>query len=205
MRKRVSRTLHRAPLVALALLMFGCGNPSSDSPTPPSTDAATPQSTPAVEGTGPERPAPAGEAPPPAIHIASLPVGGGADDDTATHQCVRVSWLGPRIPEGVSIVVTAVRIEPVGVFAQSPSGCGGPLCRVSFAFAASGDTCTVPVTAEGSPGSTARLYADGAVRCPQGSQAMCRAFAATAPRQSIELVVPEAPPPVDSSSSASAG
>jgi hypothetical protein len=185
--------------------MFGCGNPSSDSSTPPPTDAATPQSTPAVEGTGPERPAPAGEAPPPALHIASLPVGRGGGDDTATHQCVGVSWLGPRIPEGVSIVVTAVRIEPAGVFAPSSSGCGGPLCRASFAFAASGDTCTVPVTAEGSPGSTTRLYVDGAVRCPQGSQAMCRAFAATAPRQSIELVVPEAPPPVDPSSSASAG
>jgi hypothetical protein len=185
--------------------MFGCGNPSSDdSPTPPATDAAAPRSTPAVEGTGPERPAPVGEAPPPAIRIASLPVGGGVEDDTVTHQCVRASWLGPHIPDGVSIVVTAVRIEPRGLFAQAPSGCDGSLCRASFAFAASGDTCTVPVTAEGSPGSTAQLYVDGAVRCPRGSQAMCRAFAATAPRQSIELTVPEAPSPVDSDSSPSA-
>lgn len=202
MREHVSRTLHRAPLVALALLMFGCGHPSSGSSSP--AEAATPQSTPAVEGTGPERPAPVGEAPPPAVQIASLPVGGGADDDTATHQCVGVSWLGPRIPEGVSIAVTAVRIEPAGVFVRSPSGCGAPLCGASFAFAAGGDTCTVPVTAEGSPGSTARLYADGVVRCPPGSQAMCRAFAATAPRQSIELTVPDAPSPADSSPSASA-
>jgi hypothetical protein len=205
-RNHASRILRHGPLVVLALLVFGCGDPAPDSPTSQSTEAATPQSTPAVEGTGAERPAPAGDAPP-AIKIASLPIGGGADDDTATHQCVSVSWLGSRIPEGVSIVVTAVRIEPAGVFAQSGSGCGRPPCRASFAFLAQGDTCTVPVTAEGRPGSTARLHVDGTVRCPQGSQAMCREFAATAGQRSIELVVPEAPapPPADSPSSTSTG
>jgi hypothetical protein len=205
-RNHVSRILRHGPLVLLALLVFGCGDPAPGSPTSQSTEAATPQSTPAVEGTGAERPAPAGEAPP-AIDIASAPIGRGNDDDTTTQQCVSVSWLGSRIPKGVSIVVTAVRIEPAGVFAQSGFGCGRPPCRASFAFFAKGDTCTVPVTAVGRPGSTAQLYLDGRVRCPQGSQAMCREFAATAGQRSIELVVPEAPepPPADSPPSTPTG
>src|SRR2546429_7182134 len=79
------------PLAVLVLLLFACGNQApggvADPATAQSTDAPTPQATraPATEGTGPERPAPPAEAPP-AIDIASLPIGGGPEDDTAVNQ-----------------------------------------------------------------------------------------------------------------------
>jgi hypothetical protein len=155
-----------------------------------------------VEGTGPEHPAPTGQAPP-AIEVASLPIGGRPDDRTTVHQCVKVSWLGPGVPGGVSIVVTAVRIEPSGVFSLSGSGCGRPPCGASFVFAHKGDTCTVAVTAKGSPGSTAQLRLDGRLRCPQGRTTACREFAATLDGRWIDLSVPDPPMPAAASPSPS--
>src|SRR2546421_5481590 len=97
-RGTASVVIRCGPLAMLVLLMFACGNQVpggvADSPTTPSTDIPTTSSTraPATEGTGPEQPAPAG-AGPPAIDIASLPIGGRPDDDTTGNPCVRGSWV----------------------------------------------------------------------------------------------------------------
>jgi hypothetical protein len=196
--RRIPAPFHHGPLIAvLALLTAACGNHPSGGGSDPSTPPSTPDqstTTPAIEATGPEPPPPAAGGPP-AIEIASLPVGGGADDDTSVHQCVGVSWLGSRIPDGVSVLITAVRIQPSGVFTQSTSGCARPLCNSSFAFTADQDRCTVPVTAKGRPGASARLSVDGRVRCPAGQRRSCEAFTAAAKKQSIQLTVPDQAPP----------
>src|SRR5438876_775735 len=116
----ISRIVRCAPLLALTLLAVGCARAAPTAPAAPAADApattaaadgTTPQGPPAVEASGPEQPAPAVPAPL-ALDIASLPIGGSADDDSAVHQCVSVGWLGSEIPHGVTITVTAVRFEP---------------------------------------------------------------------------------------------
>jgi hypothetical protein len=187
------RIMRCGPLVVLALLLVACGSKTTDGGSdepiadPTDTPAAESSAAPATEGTGPERPAPPGEARP-AIDIASLPVGRDAnDDETTARQCVTVSWLGSRIPDGISVVVTAVRITPSDAFTQSSSGCGHPLCRASFVFSDDDDTCSVPVVAKRSSGASAQLFMDGKVRCPAGREAACRDFAAKAGKKSIRL------------------
>jgi hypothetical protein len=123
-----------------------------------------------------------------------LPVGGTADDTSAINQCVPASWLGPDIPDGVSVAVTGWRIEPKGLFSRSGSGCGGPSCRPSFAFTADRETCTVAITATGPAGASATLFVDGYARCSADQRAWCRDLAG-APRQSIPLIVPGEPEP----------
>jgi hypothetical protein len=198
-----SRIIRLGPVAVLALLMVGCGGHGAANggtgpspPTPQSTDATTPQSAsaPPVEGTGPEKPAPSA-AGAPAIDLASLPVGGSADDNSVVHQCVGVRWLGPEIPHGVSIQVTGVRIQPPSVFAVASSGCSGPSCRASYVFVSKQSSCTVPVVAKGPPNETAELHVDGRIDCPAGQQTLCKDFAAQSESQSrpIGLITPDAP------------
>jgi hypothetical protein len=147
-----------------------------------------------MEGTGPEKPAPSAAGGAPAIDLASMPVGGRADDNSVVHQCVSVGWLGPSIPHGVSIQVTGVRIQPPSVFTVASSGCSGPSCRASYVFVSKKDSCTVPVVAKGPPNETAELHVDGRINCPAGQKTLCKDFAANAESQSrsIGLITPEA-------------
>lgn len=194
----VLRGVHRglvAVAVGLALVaLAGCGkedNAAGEGPGPVSPESAA---APQVEGTGVEPPLPTKNNPP-AVTIVSLPIGGGADDSTSEHQCVGASWLGDEIPDGVSILVTHVWLDPdKGVFAFSSSRCAGPSCRSSFAFTPDVDTCYVAVDAKGSPGATARLHLDGTVRCPATQRTLCEAVKAKAKKQSILLEVPEPQP-----------
>jgi hypothetical protein len=188
---------HGPVLGVLALLMVACGNHAPDArfntPAPQSAAPATtaPATTaPPAEGTGPEPPAPPGGGPP-AITVASLPIGGTADNPGSVHQCAPANWLGGEIPDGISVLVTAVRIEPSGVFTQSRSGCPGPLCRPSFAFTSHQTTCNVPVTATGSATTSANLYLAGTVRCPAGKYTSCKDFATATKSGLIPLEGPE--------------
>lgn len=182
-----------AAIVLLALVLVACGRPAvSDRASNGTADSTGPEATgtPQVEDTGPQSARPTGENRP-AIDMASLPVGGGAEDSSARHQCIGVSWLGSDIPAGFAVVVTSVRIEPGDAFAVSSSGCDEPRCGSSFAFEHKGDTCIVPVDATGSPNEDARLYVDGRLRCPQGQRAQCESFAAHEEERSIGLTVPD--------------
>jgi hypothetical protein len=183
-------------LLLTVLLGAGCGGGSQDpaeSPDAQPGDVATEMasSDPAPEGTGAEPPAPARDGAP-ALKIASLPVGGGAEDDSTTEQCVSVSWLGRRMPDGVSVLVTDVRIRPSGVFTRSGSGCGGPGCESSFSFTADRDTCTVAVTATGRPGAAARLSVNGRPQCSAEQEEWCRDLDESGGK-SIRLTVPGEP------------
>jgi hypothetical protein len=212
---RLARCAPLVPLVVLALLMPACGGRARDAGGDPAstetTDApaeqpaaAPPQSAvPPTEGTGPERPAPGVQAPP-AIDIASLPIGrGSGGNEEAVRQCVTVEWLDSDIPDGISVVVTAIRVTPSGVFtvSRSGSGCRAPLCRSSFAFTADRDACSVPVVATGPAEAFAELILDGQIRCPAG-RAACRDFAAKLDKRSIGLTVPG---PIDAAPPAATG
>ncbi len=195
LRKQPPRIILLAPVAVLLLLVLvACGNKSnsgngSDSTT--SSRSAAPEDTgpPAVEGSGPEQPPPA-QANPPKLDIAPLPIGGGSDNTESQHQCVGVSWLsadsgGVHIPDGLSIVVTNVRIE-ANTFTKSTSNsrCAGPACR-SFVFRHEGDPCSVAVDAK-RPGDDT-LFVDGEVRCPAGQQHTCADFIAKVRRQARSI------------------
>jgi hypothetical protein len=178
---------HGPVVVVLALLMVACGGPAADGGSNP----PTPQSTaPAIEGTGLEPTPPTG-AGPPAIDIASLPIGGVPDNPGSVHQCAPANWLDPPMPDGISVLVTAVRFEPSGVFTQSRSGCRGPLCLASFAFTSHQKNCNVPVTATGSSNNPVSLLLTGTVRCPARQYTSCKDFAAKAGTGSVSLTAPD--------------
>ena len=206
--------LRCAAALALASFAVGCGNSpgGSSADSPPAVQGADPQympgqetpgaaSAPAVEGTGAEQPAPPVAQAPPAIKIASLPVGKGSNVEAGRVTCVKVSWLGTRIPDGVSVDVIGVRFDPAGLFEQAGSGCDGSLCRDSFAFTATDTTCTVPVAAQDSSGE-GTLYLDGRLRCPDHLREACRAFAASPGQSTFDLLILP-PEPADPSPSPS--
>ena len=194
LKNRMLLVIHLALAVLLALALVACGGgPSEDSssasptPTPQSGAAPEASATPDVEGTGPERPAPPG-AQQPAIEIASLPVGGDGFS-TDRDQCVQVTG---SVPEGATIAVTGIRIEPPGVFTVGTFACDGPSCR-TFVMTSSELTCHVPVTAQRA-GKEAGLSLAGTIRCPAGQRDSCEAFAAAAARSRARVPLFWAPP-----------
>jgi len=167
-------------LAVLALLVAACEDFTLD--TTGQSSAPLPSKEPAVEGTGPERPAPGGKNPP-AIKLPSLPAG--SNDNTASDlsspHCVKVSWLGPDIiPPGISIEVTDVDIEPPDSFEKIPPACGRPICddpKKPFAFDSANRQCYLTVRAM-APDVEATLTMVGSVRCAVAAQASCASFVA---------------------------
>jgi len=206
----------------LGLLLAGCGGqpgveagPASDSSateggaTPPAEETGAPNgSSPPVEGSGPEAPQPRGEGDP-AIPVPSLPIGGDTvQPEDRAPVCATASWLTTAIPPGVSVSVTAVRIEPA-YFATADSGCAGdnPRCTDSFAFTADHDSCDVPVVATGPPDQTAQLVLAGDARCPSDQRGYCLGLTEDGEDDNVALVTPseptEEPPPTDDGTSPS--
>jgi hypothetical protein len=212
LRKQSPRIILLTPVAVLLLLVLvACVNKSNSgngSDSARSSQSAAPEDTgtPAVEGTGPEQPPPA-QPNPPKLDIASLPVGGGSDNTSAQHQCAGVGWLsaelgGVHIPDGLSIVVTNVRVEPASTFTKSTSDsrCADPACRSSFVFRHETDTCVVAVDAK-RPGD-ATLSIDGKVRCPAGQQQTCADFIAEAHRNEGSITLHWEPDTSESSAPA---
>ena len=117
-----------------------------------------------------------------AIKVASLPIGGDVDGDTAL-RCGHVNWLGPTpIPHGVSVVITGVSVQPSGTFEIGGAGCSsdiaGPTCTTSWSWTWKTATteCLVPLTqvVEGDADQAVTLVVSGSVKCVVRSA--CDAF-----------------------------
>lgn len=172
--------------VAMALPIVACDSQPSADPPPEVTTTDSP----AMEGTGPDEPGT--EVDGVSVSLPGVPVGGGADDESRMRQCVTASWLGgDPVPEGVSVVVTDVRIVPDDVFDIAGSSCGGIVgCTESFAFTSDGGLCSVPVEARAADVRSADLFMSGKARCADRDAQRCNDLPANIPEKSIDLTQP---------------
>lgn len=109
-----------ATLILLASLV-GCSDTTSTGDSGDDPGGSETFSDPSGEPTGPEQPQTNRNQP--AIEIASLPVGGNVRTDGIT-QCAEVNWLGKSpIPDGATVSVTAVGLDPDGVFRLDQRAC----------------------------------------------------------------------------------
>jgi hypothetical protein len=172
-------------VLALVLFAGGCEE-IVDGGSGPDTSRST---APAVEGTGPESPAPRAKDQP-VLKLPSLPYGGddtvyAASETDFIPECVEVSWLGGEIPDGVRIEVIRVEFDPPKAPFIHPSTsachdrreCDGFRAHVTFTTANGGD-CGVTVKATGQ--GQAKLVFKGSIACPAGKQQVCRDFIPTA-------------------------
>lgn len=115
------------PTLILLAVLVGCGGstPSGDSGAPEVPSSQETFANPSDEPTGPEPPQPTRDRP--AIEIASLPVGGNVNSD-GTSQCAEVNWLGTKpIPDGVTVLVSGIGLDPGGVFRLDRGACSSDL------------------------------------------------------------------------------
>lgn len=131
------------------------------------------------------------------IEVATLPIGGGADDDEnfQNFQCVDVGWSDPPdIPAGVTVVIRGLVLEPAGHFTLSDQPCpgGAPPCLPDHAVTPE-QRCTVAVGWTDAAGDNGGwLSASGTLTCEADAD-VCSGFAdAVAERggESIELWPP---------------
>ena len=183
-----------AVVLTVGLLMAACDGPDAshgsrsgvaESTVPDVQETRAP----AVESSGPERPAPPAKGQP-SVNLPSLPVGSNdntADEKSVPH-CVRVRWLGDQdVPHGFTVVVTGIQIKPDGIFTLGKTGCSTPACHqsgTSFSFSSEDNSCyvtTIPqVYQSDDESNTAELFLSGRVVCPTGKQSACNDFAAKA-------------------------
>jgi hypothetical protein len=171
---------------AVTLPLVACDSQQAAEPPPEVTTTDSP----AAEGTGPEEPGP--DANGYSVDLPGLPVGGGTGGDTGVEQCATASWIGDPIPEGVSVVVRDVRVEPEEAFDIIGSSCGEPDGCESFTFTAQPGKCSVPVRAKGTNGN-ASLLLFGEPVCADGNARRCDEFAASLTGAAIPLTQPEGP------------
>jgi hypothetical protein len=178
--------LIRCGLLAAALPLVACDAQQPAEPPPEVTSTGSPS----MEGTGPD--APGAKVDGVSVSLPGVPVGGDADDESKMRQCVTASWLGgDPVPEGVSVVVTGIRIVPGGVFDIAGSSCGGIAgCAESFAFTADGESCSVPVEARAAVEQPADLFMSGQARCAGRDAQRCNDLPANVPEKSIDLTQP---------------
>jgi hypothetical protein len=176
---------------AMALPLAACDSQRSAEPPPEVTTTDSP----AMEGTGPDKPG--AEVDGVSVDLPGVPVGGGADDESRMRQCVTASWLGgDPVPEGVSVVVTDMWIEPGDVFDITGSSCGGIVgCTESFAFTSDGGTCSVPVEASAADVRSADLFMSGEAHCADEDARRCDDLPANVPEKSIDLTQPRGDEP----------
>jgi hypothetical protein len=104
----------------LVLLVSGCSDTSGGSSPPDANSTAENTSEPAPEPTDAE--STQQQQNKPSVEIASLPIGGVADDGSS---CNPISWLAGDIPAGVTIELGTPSFDPTGVFEVDQSGCTG--------------------------------------------------------------------------------
>ena len=172
--------LHGSVLLTLAAPMVACNSGTTGDGSDLSDVSVSPADTPAVEGSGPEEPAP--QRNDPAFETVGLPVGG-SDSSPERDQCVGVSWLGrddSSLENGVVVKVTHVRLSNKEGFSLKPDlDCPGDAepCD-SFTFTEDDQACQVAVTATASGPDDTGVLLEGQVICPPGQRKSCSDFLA---------------------------
>src|SRR4051812_18466436 len=134
-----------ASAVAIVMLVVGCSDTSvgSDPPggtTPPQESVTSDE--PAPEPTDPESTQTKQNQP--AISLATAPIGGNPDE-AGVKQCTAVAWLAGAIPEGTTVTLGTVTLEPDNVFKLNQQVCSSdrPQCTGLVWKPDSTDTCYV--------------------------------------------------------------
>jgi hypothetical protein len=196
----------RAALLTTLVLLTACGNGAhgtsgggaASSPRSPSQapsiqapDTEISARPPAVEGTGPEKPAPGAKGDP-SLTLPGMPYGSGDDNRFVAETpaafrtvCIRVAWLGLDLPDGVAVKITDVSIQQSSrVFTRASQNCS-PLCvggSTPFTFSTtSASQCQVAVRMVGY--GKAQLILAGTVKCVTATSRVCQDFAAAARQQ----------------------
>jgi hypothetical protein len=172
--------------VALTVPLAACDTSDAGNPAAEADDTGTGGS-PGIESSGPEDPRSPDDRP--VVSYPDLPVG----ENTQQEQCLTVQWLGRTdVPDGVSVQVKGVRIDPGVVFEQPGRGCDGvQACTGSFAFTSADNSCSVALVATGKKGK--REYLKVAGRCVPRDREQCGELLAEG-GSSIPLNQPEEEP-----------
>jgi hypothetical protein len=199
-----------APALIVLALLVGCGggsapdDSSGGSPPEDSTASVEPSgeteatfADPSAESTGPEPPQPTRDQP--AIQIASLPVGGSVDAD-GTSQCADVNWLGKKpLPDGVTVSVTSVGLDPPGVFRLAQEACGsdpGPCVGMRWETD-NISSCQVGVSQVAAGEGDVQLIVEGTVTCRE--LADCEDLVAPGDGSQIAFTPEDLAPPTEES------
>jgi hypothetical protein len=145
---------------------------STDQSTTAGSSPSPADSTPAQEGTGAESPQPEQKGGP-TISVASLPVGGDADDD-GVRQCGHVSLIvHNELPKGISISIDSIGLSREGIFTLGGDLCAPDSAPCTTAWTWTTDTatkqCTVAVTQVAESEEPVALVLVGTVHCPDQS------------------------------------
>ena len=172
-------------LCAVLMLAPACGSgaatSSDDDPVPADgnslTNAPEPEPEPEGENEAPDE----GGAGPVAVQLPGLPVGGGSQSESPTHQCVDVGWSEPPdIPSWLEVRLTGVAFTPPGDFALSSQPCPGdaPRCEDAGFRLTNTSRCALAVkwTKPSSEGPLEVRFTGGTMFCPAGREAECRTF-----------------------------
>jgi hypothetical protein len=116
---------------------------------------------------------------PTTIRVATLPIGGSAGEPVGNLQCVDIGWSAPpEIPDGVTVVIEGLILEPDGHFAVSAQPCVGdaPTCGPGLAITPV-QRCVAAVEWSGAAGPAGgSLRAAGTLVC-EAEAAVCAGFA----------------------------
>lgn len=138
--------------------------------------ASTQADTPPAETSGGTEPPRATREPPPAVEVASLPIGTNRDGNCLS---VRLLSGASEVPAGLRLVITAVTFQP-GAIELSGSGCSGgqTSCLGLVLTESSDDECSVPIRATGLPSGSdgVEVVVAARVECPAGQGAACNDY-----------------------------
>jgi hypothetical protein len=145
------------------MAVAGCSDEGTVSDGQNGSDVVT--SEPPTEQTGPESPQPTQGKP--AVRVASLPIGGDPEVD-GLQQCAEVNWLGESIPDGVTVSIDAIGLDPEGVFRLDQQSCGsGQRSCAEAGRIVENKACYVGVRQVAAGGEDVQLIIAGTVTCRQ--------------------------------------
>jgi len=168
-------------------MVAGCGGSSPDSggttlPEPTSTSASTEE--PAPEPTEPETTQTKQNKP--AISLATAPIGGNPDD-AGVQQCTAAAWLAGQIPDGTTVTLGTVHLEPDNVFQLNDQACPSDRQRCPGLVWSPGstDSCYVGAVQVAAGDQDVKVVIEAAVTC--ASEQDCRAVEAAAKKQGSQV------------------
>ncbi len=123
------------------------------------------------------------------IALPGLPIGSsGIATDVGGDWCVSLFWNDP-LPDGVSLAVDAIAIDPATPGAVVPGGCEGQDACTETTITRPGDGCAVVLAPEDPAAALLRFRLDGTLTCPD--QSACDAAAIVPDEEWNEVERPE--------------
>ncbi|MET7281583.1 hypothetical protein ABZS29_25330 [Kribbella sp. NPDC005582] len=122
----------------------------------------------------------------PAISLATAPIGGNPDE-AGVKQCTAVAWLAGQIPEGTTVTLGTVTLEPDNVFKLNQQVCSSdrPQCTGVVWKPDSTETCYVGAEQVAAGDKDVQVVIAADVRC--ATEQDCRDVRAAAEKQGTQV------------------